>query len=275
MIAVELRKLVLRPRVWVSVLLLCLLPAIVGVFLATADFAPPPGQGGAFLSAVLRNGSLYPAAALALVLPVFLPLAVAVVAGDSIAGEAAAGTLRYLLVRPVGRTRLLAAKLVALAVFILFAVLLVVLTSLALGVGLFGTGAEAVGQPGAVTSLSGVSLSSADLGLRLLGAVGYIVLSMLGFGAIAAFLSTVSDSGLGAALGALAVLITSSVLETLDAATVVKPYLPTHYWLSWIDFFRDPVFWRNIDSGMLLQAGYIVVFFGAAWANFATKDVTS
>jgi ABC-2 type transport system permease protein len=275
MIAVELRKLVLRPRVWVSVLLLCLLPAIVGVFLATADFAPPPGQGGAFLSAVLRNGSLYPAAALALVLPVFLPLAVAVVAGDSIAGEAAAGTLRYLLVRPVGRTRLLAAKLVALAVFILFAVLLVVLTSLALGVGLFGTGAEAVGQPGAVTSLSGVSLSSADLGLRLLGVVGYIVLSMLGFGAIAAFLSTVSDSGLGAALGALAVLITSSVLETLDAATVVKPYLPTHYWLSWIDFFRDPVFWRNIDSGMLLQAGYIVVFFGAAWANFATKDVTS
>jgi ABC-2 type transport system permease protein len=275
MIAVELRKLVLRPRVWVSVLLLCLLPAIVGIFLATADFAPPPGQGGAFLSAVLRNGSLYPAAALALVLPVFLPLAVAVVAGDSIAGEAAAGMLRYLLVRPVGRTRLLVAKLVALAVFILFAVLLVVATSLALGVGLFGTGAEAVSQPGAVTSLSGVPISSANLGLRLLGAVGYIVLSMLGFGAIAAFLSTVSDSGLGAALGALAVLITSSVLETLDAATVVKPYLPTHSWLSWIDFFRDPVFWRNIDGGMLLQTGYIVVFFGAAWANFATKDVTS
>jgi ABC-2 type transport system permease protein len=274
-IGVELRKLVLSPRVWVSVLLLCLLPAIVGVFLATADFAPPPGQGGAFLSAVLRNGALYPAAALALVLPVFLPLAVAVVAGDSIAGEAAGGTLRYLLARPVGRTRLLAAKLVALVVFILFAVVLVVLASLALGVSLFGTGAEDVGQPGAVTSLSGVSLSSADLGLRLVGAVGYIVLSMLGFGAIALFLSTVSDSSLGAALGALAVLITSSVLETLDAAEIIKPYLPTHYWLSWIDFFRDPVFWRDIDNGLLVQAGYIAVFFGAAWANFATKDVTS
>jgi ABC-2 type transport system permease protein len=274
-IGVELRKLGLRPRVWVSLLLLCLLPAIVGVFLAAADFAPPPGQGGAFLSAVLRNGSLYPAAALALVLPVLLPLAVAVVAGDSIAGEAAGGTLRYLLVRPVGRTRLLAAKLVALAVFILFAVVLVVLTSLALGVSLFGTGAEAVGQPGAVTSLSGVSLSSADLGLRLVGAVGYIVLSMLGFGAIAVFLSTVSDSALGAALGALAVLITSSVLETLDAAKIIKAYLPTHHWFSWIDFFRDPVFWRDIDNGLLVQAGFIVVFFGAAWANFATKDVTS
>ena len=72
-----------------------------------------------------------------------------------------------------------------------------------------------------------------------------------------------------------ATLITSSVLETLDAAAPVKPYLPTHYWLSWIDFFRDPVLWRNIDHGLLLQAGYLVVFFGAAWANFTTKDVTS
>jgi ABC-2 type transport system permease protein len=275
LIGVELRKLVLRPRIWVSIGLLCLLPAIVGVFLATADFAPPPGQGGAFLSAVTSNGSLYPAAALALVLPIFLPLSVAVTAGDSIAGEASSGMLRYLLIRPVGRTRMLTAKFVALAVYVLFAVVLVVISSLIVGLILFGGGAEAVGGPGGVTSLSGASLSTSGLGLRLLGAVGYIVLSMLGFGAIGVFLSTVSDSALGAALGALAVLITSSVLETLDAASVVRPYLPTHYWLSWIDFFRDPVFWRDIDKGLLLQLGYIVVFFGAAWANFATKDVTS
>ncbi|WP_328444340.1 ABC transporter permease [Amycolatopsis sp. NBC_00438] len=280
MIGVELRKLVLRPRIWVSILLLCLLPAIVGIFLATADFAPPPGQGGAFLSAVVNDGALYPAAALALVLPLFLPIAVAVVAGDSIAGEASGGTLRYLLVRPVGRTRLLSAKMVAIAVYVTAAIVIVVLTSLVLGVILFGTGgtpgvAGPGGQPAGVTSLSGQSLSSSGLGLRLLGAVSYIVVSMLGFAAITMFLSTVTVSSLGAALGGLAVLITSSVLETLDAAASVKPYLPTHYWLSWIDFFRDPVLWRNIDHGLLLQAGYIVVFFGAAWANFATKDVTS
>ncbi|GAB2965798.1 ABC transporter permease [Amycolatopsis acidiphila] len=277
MIAVELRKLVLRPRMWVSVGLLCLLPAIVAVFLATADFAPPPGQGGAFLSAVVGDGSLYPAAALALVLPLFLPIAVAVVAGDAIAGEAAGGTLRYLLVRPVGRTRLLVAKLVAVAAYVTAAIAIVVLTSLVLGVLLFGTGGEAVpgGPPAGVVTLSGGSLSSSGLALRLLGAVAYIVLSMLGFAAITMFLSTLTDSALGAALGGLAVLITSSVLETLDAAAPVKPYLPTHYWLSWIDFFRDPVLWRNIDHGLVLQAAYIVVFMGAAWANFATRDIKS
>ena len=275
MITVELRKLVLRPRVWLSILLLCAVPALVAILLSISDLAPPPGQGGAFLSAVLDNGSLYPAAALAMVLPVFLPLAVAVYAGDAIAGESATGTLRYLLVRPVGRLRLLSAKLAALTVYIMLAMIIVVVFSLVVGIALFGTGAEAVGQPGSVTALSGSSLDPSELAVRMLAAVGYIVVSMLGFGTIALFWSTLSDSALGAALASLAVLIASSIMQTLDAAGPIKPYLPTNYWLSWIDFFRDPIFWGNIDKGLLLQAGYIAVFFGASWANFATKDITS
>jgi ABC-2 type transport system permease protein len=274
-ITVELRKLVLRPRVWLSILLLCAVPALVAILLSISNLAPPPGQGGAFLSAVLDNGSLYPAAALAMVLPVFLPLAVAVYAGDAIAGESATGMLRYLLVRPVGRLRLLSAKMAALIVYIVLAMIIVVVFSFAVGVALFGTGAEAVGQPGSVTSLSGASLDPSELALRLMMAVGYIAMSMLGFGTIALFWSTLSDSALGAALASLAVLIASSIMQTLDAADPLKPYLPTNYWLSWIDFFRDPIFWDNINKGLLLQAGYIVVFFGASWANFGTKDITS
>ena len=113
MIRVELVKLVRRPRSWVSIALLCGLPVLVAVFVAVTHVAPPPGQGPTLLSAVLSNGSLYPAAALAIVLPIFLPVAVAVVAGDAIAGEAGSGMLRYLLARPVGRTRLLVAKLIS------------------------------------------------------------------------------------------------------------------------------------------------------------------
>ena len=91
MIGVELVKLLRRPRTWISVVLTCALPFVVAVFITITHLTPPPGQGSAFLSAVLQDGALYPAAALALVLPVFLPVAVAVVAGDSIAGEAATG----------------------------------------------------------------------------------------------------------------------------------------------------------------------------------------
>ena len=145
-IAVELFKLVRRVRTWFSIGLICALPLVVAIFIAVTHLAPPPGQGSAFLSAVLDDGQLYPAAALALVLPVFLPVAVAVVAGDSIAGEASAGTLRYLLARPVGRTRLLVAKLVSVITFTLVAVVAVTVTSYATGVLILGPSrAAAVG----------------------------------------------------------------------------------------------------------------------------------
>ncbi|MET0426738.1 MAG: ABC transporter permease [Actinoplanes sp.] len=277
MIRVELAKLFRRPRTYVIAGLLCALPLIVAIFLATTRIPPPPGQGGAFLSAVLSNGALYPAAAMALVLPVFLPVSVAVLAGDAVAGEASAGTLRYLLIRPVGRTRLLVAKLISLITFVLFAIGSVLATSYLTGLLLFGvdTSAAGVTLPPDVTSLSGVTISPVGLALRLLGTVAYIVISMLGVAAIALFLSTITDSALGAAMGALAVLVTSQVLVTLDAAAAIRPYLPTRYWLAWVDFFREPVLWRDIERGVGIQLVYLVVLLGAAWANFLTKDVAN
>ncbi|HEY5358309.1 MAG TPA: ABC transporter permease subunit [Streptosporangiaceae bacterium] len=281
MIRVELVKLARRPRNWVSLALLCGLPVLVAVFVAVTHLAPPPGQGPALLSDVLSSGSLYPAAALAIVLPVFLPIAVAVIGGDSIAGEAGSGMLRYLLARPVGRARLLTAKLVAVMAYVLTAVVLVAVTSYVTGILLFGSQPVAASPGGvtapniAATSLSGSGITPAELLLRILGAVAFIAVSMLGVGAIALFLSTVTDSSLGAALGALAALITSQVLVTLNSASAIAPYMPTRYWLAWLDFFRDPILWRNIDRGLAVQAVYVAVFLAAAWAHFATKDIAS
>jgi len=302
MIGVELLKLVRRPRTWISVTMICALPFAVAVFIAVTHLAPPPGQGSAFLSAVLSHGTLYPAAALAIVLPVFLPVAVAVIAGDSIAGEASVGTLRYLLVRPVGRTRLLVAKLISVTTYVLLVVLAVTVTGYATGVLLLGPSRAAavavtptpggtvtpggttpldppaaggISSPQTPLTLSGTPLSTLQLLERIVGAMAFITVSMLGVAAIALFLSTITDSALGAALGALATLVTSEVLVTLNAATVIQPYLPTRYWLAWVDFFRDPIFWRDIQRGFAIQAVYVAVFLAASWASFATKDITA
>ena len=268
MIAVELRKMLRRPRTWATILLLNALPTLVAVLLAVTDLGPRPGTGPAFLSAVLSDGTLFPLAALAIILPLFLPIAVAVIAGDSVAGEAQSGTLRYLLVRPVGRTRLLVAKLISVIAFVLLAVVIVAVTAYVVGSLLLGD------QPLAA-SVSGTTLTPEQVAVRTALAIGYITLSMLGVAAIALLLSTITDSPLAAALGALAFLIASSLLLTLDAAEALQPYLPTRYWLSFVDLFRDPIFWRDILRGVGLQAVYVVVLLGAAWANFTTKDVTS
>ena len=271
MIRVELVKLMRRPRTWLTLLLLNLLPTVVAVLLAVTDIAPQPGQGPAFLSAVLSNGSLFAVAALAIVLPLFLPIAVAVIAGDSVSGEAQTGTLRYLLTRPVSRSRLLVAKLIAVVVFTVVAVVLV--AGIGYLVGRLTLGNDPATALNSLTSVSGTTLSSVQLAERILLAMGYVALSMLGVGALAFFLSTLTDSPLSATLGALAFLVGSSVLLTLDAARVIQPYLPTRYWLSFIDLFRDPILWRDVDRGVLVQLAYVAVFLGAAWANFATKDV--
>jgi ABC-2 type transport system permease protein len=268
-IAVELRKLFRRPRTWVTIGLLNALPVLVAVLLALTDLAPRPGEGPVFLSAVLTNGTLYPLAALAIVLPLFLPIAVALIAGDSVAGEAQAGTLRYLLARPAGRTRLLVAKLVSVFAFVLATVLVVAVVGYVVGQLLFDV------QPIGGTSLSGTSLTSSQIAGRTVLAIGYVTVSMLGVAAFALFFSTLTDSPLAAMLGALGILVASSLLFTLDAASSFAPYLPTRYWLAFVDFFREPIEWRDIVRGLALQGVYVGVLLGAAWANFATKDVAS
>src|SRR3712207_9496726 len=78
---------------------------------------------------------------------------------------------------------------------------------------------------------------------------------MLGVAAFALFFSTLTDSPLAAMLGALGILVASSLLFTLDAASSFAPYLPTRYWLAFVDFFRVPIQWRGIVGGPALQGG--------------------
>jgi ABC-2 type transport system permease protein len=269
MIAVELRKMLRSRRTWVTVAVIDLLPSLVAVLLALTDIGPRPGTGPAFLSAVLANGALFPLAAMAIVLPLFLPAAVAINAGETIAGEAQQGTLRYVLIRPVGRTRLLVAKLVSVMGFVLLTLLVVAATAYVLGVLLLGHQAGV-----ATTTFSGTQLTTSQLVERTGLALAYALLSMLGVAAVALFLSTMVRSPLAAAMGTLALLIGSSLLLTLDAAHGLRPYLVTRYWLSFVDLFRDPILWHDVILGVLLQVGYVVVFLGAAWANFVTKDIT-
>ncbi|MFE7201569.1 ABC transporter permease [Pseudonocardia alni] len=285
MILVELALLLRRTRVWLCWLLLCALPALVAVVVSATGILPPPGQGPAFLSAVATNGQIFPAFALALVLPILLPITVAVVAGDTVAGEAAAGTLRYLLIRPVGRLRLLVAKLVSVAFFVVTAVTLVVLTSYAVGIAVFGTGTTTAtggltlppvdAGPGSVASLSGTVIEPVDLATRTGLTVAYLALCMLTLGALGIFFSTLTDSPLAAALAVLAVVVTSASLQALDASAVFVDFLPTAHWLAWIDLYRDPVLYDAARTGAWVQAGWVAVAVGAAWANLATKDIAS
>jgi ABC-2 type transport system permease protein len=147
----------------------------------------------------------------------------------------------------------------------------VAVTGLAVGTFVIGEQATA---PATIT-VSGTPLSTGQLAIRAGLMMGYVGWSMLGVASVSLFLSTLTDSALGAALGGIAMLVGSTVLVGLDAADAVNAWLPTRYWLAWVDLFRDPILWHDIERGLLVQALWIAVLLGMAWAAFTTRDVTS
>ncbi|MFG2959965.1 ABC transporter permease [Streptomyces sp. NPDC048291] len=225
------------------------------------------GDGPAFIAQVTNNGLFLVFTALAATLPFFLPMAVGVVAGDAVAGEADAGTLRYLLVAPAGRTRLLLVKYATTMAFCLVATLVVAASALAVGALLFPLGD--------LTTISGTRISFADgLGRALLIAL-VVAASLAGVAALGLFVSTLTNSGIAAMATTVGLLITVQILDQIPQLHALQPYFFSHYWLSFADLMRDPVYWDDLVKNLELQALYTAVFGSAAWARFTTRDITA
>ncbi|MFD5711737.1 ABC transporter permease [Streptomyces pharetrae] len=263
-------------RRWRTLALLGVLAAVpvlvgIAVKIETGDGSPAGGgsggEGPAFIAQVTNNGLFLVFTALAATLPFFLPMAVGVVAGDAIAGEANAGTLRYLLVAPAGRTRLLLTKYATTVVFCLAATLVVALSALAVGALLFPLGD--------LTTISGTRIGFAEgLGRALLIALA-VAASLTGIAALGLFVSTLTNSGIAAMATTVGLLITVQILDQIPQLDALHPYLFSHYWLSFADLMREPVLWDDLTRNLGLQALYTAVFGSAAWARFTAKDINA
>lgn len=259
--------LVLRRRRNQAVLaVLALVTVLIGV--AVDLSAPDRGGGGpAFLASITENGLFLAFTALVVCLPVFLPLAVAVVAGDAVAGEAGAGTLRYLLVVPVARTRLLVVKALSLLVYCAIAVGVVAVTGVVVGALLFPVGD--------VVLLSGTTVPYAQGLLRLAGVAVYVAAVLATVAALGLFVSTLTEVPVAAIAATAITVVLVEVLDAVPQLAVVHPYLFTHDWLAFGDLLRDPVALGGVGHGLLVQAAWDAVLLALAWARMTTRDVTS
>lgn len=262
----ELSVLFRRRRTWAMLAALAAVPILIAIVVRVTH-SGSGGAGPAFLDRIENNGLFTVFVALGVCVPLFLPLTVGVVAGDTIAGEASNGTLRYLLIAPAGRIRLLIVKYIGAAVFSLVATLMVCVAGALIGFVLFPSGS--------VTLLSGDSVSLADaLGRSLLIAL-YVTVSLLGLSAIGLFLSTLTDIPVGAMAATIILSVASEVLDELPQLDWLHPWLFSNYWLDFADMLRDPISWTSFGQNALLQAGYLVVFAALAYGRFSQKDILS
>jgi ABC-2 type transport system permease protein len=260
----ELSVMFRRWRTWAMLGALAAIPLLIAVAVRITGGS---SRGPAFLSDITSNGVFVAFTALVVCVPLFLPLTIGVVAGDTIAGEASHGTLRYLVIAPAGRLRLLAVKYAGAAVFCVAAALAVAVAGALIGMLLFPIGP--------VTLLSGVQVGLGEAYLRLLLIALFIVVSLLGLCAIGLFLSTLTDVPVGAMAATAVLAVVSQVLDQLPQLDALHPWLFSHYWLGFGDLLRDPISWDSFGANALLQLGYVAVFGALAVGRFTTKDIVS
>src|SRR5215203_6771175 len=243
--------------------------AAVPVILAVSARLSSSGQVGGpdFISAIVGNGLFVAFGALAAELPLFLPLAVSAISGDAVAGEANLGTLRYLLTIPVGRTRLLLTKYLAIVIFACTATALVALVGAVMGLALFGAGP--------MTTLSGTSVSFGSSVLRLVLTCGYLAAGFSALGALGLFISTLTEQPIGATIAVVLINVMMFICDSISQLDWLHPWLLTHWWIAFGDLLRDPMVTDDVQRGLLTAAVYAVVFWLAAWARFSTKDISS
>lgn len=262
----ELRLIVGRRRNQAGLLVLAAVPILLAVAVRVSG-EDGRGRSGDFLTAAASNGIFVALAALTVEIALFLPLAVAILAGDAIAGEANSGTLRYLLTVPVSRTRLLAVKYTALVIGSAIGVAVVAVTGVVIGGVLFGLGP--------VTLLSGAQVPLADGLLRLVLACLYVAVGLSALAAVGLFVSTLTEQPIAVMISVTVVSTAMWILDGIPQLAWLQPWLLVHYWPAFADLMREPIFWEQIGRGLLVALGYAVVFLSLAWARFGQKDITS
>ncbi len=269
----ELRLVFFRRRNQLLLAVVALFPLLIGIGLKAAAPHPRGGGGGpasggaAFFNQLAGNGVFLTFIALSLLLILVLPVVIAVVSGDSVAGEAGYGTLRYLLAVPAGRTRLLAVKYLAIVAWAVAATFIVSVVALLAGVVLFPVGP--------VTLLSGTTVSLGAGLVRILLVTLYICAAMAAVGAIGLAISTFTEHAIGAIAAVMILVVASEVVDQIPQFAVVAPYLPTHWWNMFDSLLRTPVDTTTLWHGLASFAVYAVVFCAIAWARFTSGDVTS
>lgn len=263
----ELKVMFTRRRTWAMLFAIALIPILLAIAVSLSAERLAPGEGPPFLDRVTQNGLFTGFTAMLLAMPLFLPLTISVVAGDTIAGEAGLGTLRYLLIAPVGRARLLIVKYLGTLVFTLAGTFTLMIFGAIIGAILFPVGP--------ITLLSGDVIQVPEALARMGLVAIYTTVSMMGMLALGLFISTLTTIPVGAMTGVLVASGVSQILDNLPQLAWLHEWLFTHYWLDFADILRQPMELSSLGSNLLLQLGYVAVFGSLAYGRFTTKDILS
>jgi ABC-2 type transport system permease protein len=272
-------KAALRTRTLIIAVMLVGIPALIVVAIhSRGDRSGRPDRAEGLFRLAEQSGLLVPAAVLSVMSGFLLVVIAGFLAGDSVAGDAAWGNLRYVLMRPVGRTRLLVAKATVAGFLIWVCVLLVALAALVAGTLVFGSHPVTVPLTAAIngnTATAGFQLATSVIVERVAIGAAYIAFGFTALLALGTFFSTLTDTPTGAIGATVGVYIVSEILDGITQIGVIRYGFPTHYLDAWQSMLTLNHYSRDMIAGIIVQLAYLIVFGAAAVFWFNRADIRS
>ncbi len=276
LLRIELYKIFRRPRTYISFGIITAIVLVIQLAMLS--------DGKSFLSFIMSgvneqfdiqgnvlNGYLVTYIILQSLL-IHIPLLVALVAGDALAGEANAGTLRLLLTKPISRAKLVLVKFTS---SVIYTVLLIVWLAV---VGLFGSLAL-FGQGDMINLKSDafVMLLQHDVMWRYMAAFLFATLAMTTIASLSLLLSAFADNSIGPIISTMGIVVVITILSNLELPLFdkIKPYLFTTHMIGWKGFFDDPIPYGAIGFSALVMFLYTVGFLATTIFYFNKKDIKS
>ncbi len=219
------------------------------------------------------------------ILLIQMPLLVALISGDEIAGEANMGTLRLSLIRPLSRTEYMLGKFLASLIYTIALLIFLAILALFGSILLFGTNDLVVFR---ATSIH--QMSADDVMWRYVAAFGYATVALTTVSSLAFLLSVFAENSIGPIIATMSIVIVFTILSEMNIPLydrTIKPYLFTTHMVAWKGFFyvksnaegttikgsieNLPAILRSLSVLLV----YIFLCTGAAIWVFRKKDILS
>jgi ABC-2 type transport system permease protein len=212
-----------------------------------------------------------------------MPLLVALIAGDSIAGEANMGTLRLSLARPISRTEYMLVKFLASVIYTILLLIWMALLALFGSMLIFGTNDLIILRSESIDIMERV-----DVLWRYFAAFGYAAVALTTIAALSFLLSVFAENSIGPIIATMSIVIVFTILSEMNIPIydrTVKPFLFTTHMVAWKGFFyvqadeEQQTIRGSIENlpaimrSMSILLTYIVVFVTSAILVFRRKDI--
>lgn len=199
---------------------------------------------------------------------IHVPLLIALIAGDMIAGEANMGTLRLLITKPISRRSLMFSKFLASVVYTLLLLVWMAFLSLLLSLLIFGVGDLMIFKSEQI-----VILKSGDIMWRYYCSFGFAAIAMTTVASLAFLLSIFAENSIGPIITTMSIIIVFTILSSMDLPLfkTMKPFIFTSHMLGWKGFLDNPVNYNSVMKSAAILIMHIIFFVSAAIAIFRQR----